>query len=157
MPDIPRFYWDSCVFLSYVNADEGKVDDIESLLGYADKGEIEIVTSNVSIVEVAFGASERNQSSLSEEMEVKIKKLWQPASPVMLVEFHTLIADEAKHLIRSGVPAGWSLKPMDAVHLATAQRLKVNELHTYDEPLSKWASKVSYRITQPSPSTRKLL
>jgi predicted nucleic acid-binding protein len=157
MPDVPRFYWDACVFLSYVNEDEDRVGDISSLLESAGKDEIEIVTSTVSVVEVAFGAAERKQSALSEEMEAKINKLWEPASPVTLVEFHILIAEAAKGMIRSGVPAGWSLKPMDAVHLATAQRLKVAEFHTYDGPLKKWASRVSYSIKEPSHSAPKLL
>ncbi|MBA2514595.1 MAG: type II toxin-antitoxin system VapC family toxin [Solirubrobacterales bacterium] len=157
MPSPQRIYWDSCVFLSYVNEDEGRVGDISSLLEGARKQEIELVTSTVSIVEVAFGAAERKQSALSEEMEAKINKLWEAASPVTMVEFHVLIAEAAKRMMRSGIPEGWSLKPMDAVHLATAQRLGVDELHTYDDPLKKWATKVSYPIIEPSHASTRLL
>lgn len=153
MPDKPRFYWDACVFLSYVNEDEDRIGDISSLLEHAEKREIEIVTSTVSIVEVAFGAAERRQSALSEEMETKINKLWETSSPIKLVEFHVLIAEEAKKLMRRGVPLGWSLKPKDAVHLATAQRLEVTELHTYDDGLDKWAPEISCEIKRPRYST----
>lgn len=157
MPSPPRFYWDSCVFLSYVNGDEDRVGDISSLLEAAEKKEIEIVTSTATVVEVAFGAAERKQSALSDEMEEEISKLWEPASPVVLAEFHVLIAEAAQRMIRSGIPAGWALKPMDAVHLATAERLKVAEFHTYDGPLKKWASRVSYSIKEPNHSAPQLL
>lgn len=157
MPNPPRFYWDACVFLSYVNQDEDRVGEISSLLEAAEKKEIEIVTSTATVVEVAFGATERKQSTLSDGMEARINKLWEPESPLILVEFHTLIAEAAKKMIRSGVPEGWSLKPMDAVHLATAERLKVVEFHTYDGPLKKWGSRVSYDIKEPSHSAPQLL
>lgn len=157
MPSPPRYYWDSCVFLSYVNKDEDRVGDISSLLEAAEKKEIEIVTSTASVVEVAFGATERKQSALSDEMETRINGLWEPASPVTLVEFHILIAEAAKQMMRIGVPAGWSLKPMDAVHLATAQRLGVDELYTYDGPLKKWAARVDYPIVEPSHASPQLL
>ncbi len=157
MPSLRRIYWDSCVFLSYVNEDAERVSHISALLEDARNGEIEIVTSTVSVVEVAFGAAEQIQSSLSEEMEARINKLWEPASPLLMADFHILIAEAAKGMMRSGVPEGWSLKPMDAVHLATAQRLEVDEFHTYDGPLKKWASRVSYLISEPIHANPKLL
>jgi predicted nucleic acid-binding protein len=158
MPEqLRRVYWDACVFLSYVDEDPGRVQDIQTLLDEARRGEIEIVTSTASIVEVAFGAAERSQSALSEETEAKINRLWEPASPVNMVEFHTLIAEAAQKLMRSGVPEGWSLKPMDAVHLATARRMRVDAFHTYDDRLKKWAAKVGYLIGEPDPTSPTLL
>lgn len=152
MPDKPRFYWDACVFLSYINENEDRISDISSLLEHARKQEIEIVTSTVSVVEVAFAATEQQDSALSEEAEAKINKLWEASSPIKLVEFHVLIAEEAKDLMRVGIPLGWRLKSKDAVHLATAERLGVTELHTYDNSLDKWSSKVSYNVSRPRQS-----
>jgi predicted nucleic acid-binding protein len=94
---------------------------------------------------------------MSEEVEAKINKLWEPASPVVMVEFHTLIAEAAQRLTRSGVPQGLSLKPMDAVHLATARRMEVDAFHTYDGPLKKWAAQVGYPIGEPNPTSPRLL
>lgn len=158
MPEKPqRIYWDACVFLSYVNEDAGRVNDIQTLLDEAGRNELEIVTSTVSIVEVAFGAAERKNSALSTDMEAKIRRLWEPASPVNMVEFHTLIAEVAQRLSRSGIPEGWSLKPMDAIHLSTARRMRVDAFHTYDDRLKKWTSKVGYPIGEPDPASPVLL
>lgn len=157
MPRPPRIYWDACVFLSYVNEYEDRVRDIEDLLAEARRGDIEIITSTASIVEVAVGASEQQQATLSEETEARINKLWEPAAPVKMVEFHTLIAEAAQRLMRSGIPEGWSLKPMDAVHLSTARRMGVDAFHTYDGPLKKWSARVGYPIGEPNPTSPRLL
>jgi hypothetical protein len=45
------------------------------------------------------------------------------SSPVKLVEFHRLIAEDARDLMRIALTKGWSLKPLDAVHLSSAQRM----------------------------------
>ena len=40
-------YWDSCVFLSYINADPGRIDTLDTILDeiYKSNGEMKIVTS----------------------------------------------------------------------------------------------------------------
>lgn len=56
MPDkSDRIYWDACVFLAYINGDDGRADVIQQLLDEAAEGAFELVTSTVSQVEVAFG------------------------------------------------------------------------------------------------------
>ena len=48
MPGKRRFvYWDSCVFLSYINADPGRIDILDAILDDTHKsnGESKIVTS----------------------------------------------------------------------------------------------------------------
>ena len=48
------------------------------------------------------------------------------------------------------ISQGWgSLKPMDAIHLATAQRLNVAELQTYCERLHKWSGKLGFPVAEP--------
>jgi predicted nucleic acid-binding protein len=131
----PRYYWDACVFLSYVDGDEDRVADIEYFLRRAELSEIEIVTSTLSIVEVAFAKSERESRRLAEDVETTIDELWRPGSGVILAEFYPLVATDARALIRTGATRGWSLKGPDAIHLATAARLKVAAVHSYDD---KW-------------------
>src|ERR1700752_3457837 len=53
-------YWDSCVFISYLKETAGRIEIIAALLEKAQRGEIEIVTSTCTIVEVAFIASEQS-------------------------------------------------------------------------------------------------
>ena len=140
----PRFrsYWDACAFLSYVNGDKDRFPDLENLLEAAHEGTVEVVTSAVSIVEVARGAQEQ-VGKLDDSAVARIDALWRPHSPIKLVEFHSAIAYAARDLIRIGVSKGWSLKPMDAVHLATAANVGANELLTYDSALEKYKDLIS--------------
>jgi predicted nucleic acid-binding protein len=149
MPDTLQLYWDSCVFLSYVDGVPNRLPDIDELLKQAERGTVEIVTSAISIVEVAFGEAERQQRALDPQLERKISTLWVPPSPVKLVEFYALIADEAKDLMRDAMTRGWSLKGMDAIHLATARRLDVSEVHTYDDKLLKYGEVLGVRVGPP--------
>jgi predicted nucleic acid-binding protein len=66
------------------------------------------------------------------------------------VEFYDLIGLEARALMRQGIAQGWgSLQPADAMHLATAKRMEVSEMHTYDERLLKWDGELGFPIREP--------
>ncbi|MGH7557373.1 MAG: hypothetical protein ACREMD_06290 [Gemmatimonadota bacterium] len=87
MPEVPRYYWDSAVFLSYINATQDRVADIEGHLEQARQGKLELVTSTVSMVEVAFAATEQAGRILEAEAEKAISALWLPPSPIKKAEF----------------------------------------------------------------------
>ena len=53
-----RIYFDANVFLAYVGNEEGRADVVQALLDEGRCGQIEIVTSVLSIAEVAYGAHE---------------------------------------------------------------------------------------------------
>ena len=146
----PRIYWDANVLLSYLNAVPERVATIEELLRKARAKDIEIVTSSLSLVEVAFVRAEKEAQQLDEEAEQKIDALLAHGSPIATVEFYDLIAYEARGLIRQGIRQGWgSLKPMDAIHVATAQHFEVAEFHTYCERIQKWNGHLPFSITEP--------
>lgn len=151
MPVEPRrIYWDACVPLSFLNAVPGRIHVIEELLRQARAREVELVTSALSIVEVAFARSEKDQGALDAETEAKIDSLWRPGSPIKTVEFYDLIANRARSLMRQGIAQGWgSLKPADAIHLATAQQIGAEEFHTYDGRLLKWDGSAGFPIQEP--------
>jgi predicted nucleic acid-binding protein len=151
MPEgkVPRFYWDTCVFLSAIERVPDRVAVIEKLLDDADEGRIEIFTSTASITEVAFAKLEKSQRGLDAAVADKISQLWSETSPIKLVEFHELIAFAARDLVRLAMPNEWNLKPMDAIHLATAQRVGVDAFHTYDSKLNKYAKATGLRIEPP--------
>ena len=148
--EIPKQYWDSCVFLSYVNETAGRVDDVASLLEEAANRRIEIVTSVLTIAEVAFGAEEQTKKKLDPEIEKRINRLWEPASPVNLIEVYSTIAEDARALARSVIEKGWSLKGYDSLHLAAARRLGVTLFATYDDALLKYADVVGFPIEHPA-------
>jgi hypothetical protein len=127
-------YWDSCVFLAYMNNEQDHVPTIDAFLEGVAKsnGKKKIVTSILAKVEVAVAVTEKNTNRLSDDVEEKIDALWADSSVLELIELHDGIATEARTLIRRAVSRGWSLKPADAIHLATAIQVGVFEFHTYD-------------------------
>ena len=154
-----RVYWDSCVWLSYVNGMTDRLPVLDALLAESasEKGTITILTSVLSQVEVAFGATEQTKKVLDLSIESEIDQLWADRDTVKLVEYHELIGIEARNLIRSGVSRGWRLKPMDAIHLATAKSVGVNEFHTYDQELTKYSKDLGFTIGEPHTTTPRLL
>lgn len=147
----PRIYWDANVLLSYLNAIPDRLAVIDELLRKSRAKEIELVTSALSLVEVAFAQAEKDGQQLDPQIERKIDELWAPGSPVKTVEFYDLVAFDARDLIRRGISQGWgSLKPIDAVHVATAQRLEVSELHTYCHRIQAWNGQLGFPITEPT-------
>jgi predicted nucleic acid-binding protein len=138
------------VMLSYINGTPDRLPDIEALLGRSGK-DCRLITSVLSIVEVAFAKQEQDAKALSDEQAAAIAELWEANSPISTSEFYQLIAEDAQALIREAMTRGWSLKAADAIHLATADRLKVVEFHTYDKSLEKYSeiTKTKFKICAP--------
>lgn len=134
-----RIYWDSNCWLSLINAVPERILVLDSLLADSknELGDRELVTSSVSIVEVAFAQSEYQANQTDQTIEDAIDSLWADRRAITLIEYHDLIGLEARTLIRMGLHQTWNLKPMDAVHLATAKWFGVDEFHTYDKRLIK--------------------
>ena len=115
---------------------------------------VKIHTSTLSHVEVAFGASEQARQALDPRTERRIDNLWADTEFIVSVEYHAGIGQIARSLIRSAITEGWSLKPLDAVHLATAQWLSSNnlaleEFQTYDNALMRYEPFVDFTICEP--------
>lgn len=152
-----RIYWDSCVWLSYINGYPDRLPVLETLLSDSRStlADIELTTSTVAQTEVAFALSERQSQILDPEVEAKIDSLWTDRRTITLVEYHTAIARGARDLIRLGIEYGWQLKPLDAIHLATARWLGVEEFHTYDTKLPRYSNQVGFPIMEPHIATGK--
>ncbi len=153
-----RIYWDSCVFLHYIEGTPEWLPVLDALLEEAsESNELVIVTSSVSITEVAFAKIEKDGKALDSKVEAAIDSLWSDRAAVKLVEYNEIIAREARSLLRQTVQNGRSLKPMDAIHLATARNRKVEDFHTTDGPLKQatWAS-LGFPIRDPFTQKPKL-
>ena len=154
MPDLRNVYWDANLFLYFVNEEAGRMPVLQALLSSSASGDIAIYTSALSKVEVAFGAEEQRRSRLDSEVSGRINSLWADPAAISVVEYHDAIGNEATRLIRDGITRGWSLRSLDAIHLATAQWLsdtgiKIDEFHTYDKALFKYAGVVDFDILEP--------
>lgn len=145
--DVPTFYLDSCVLLAWIKEEEGRVRDVQALLHDAARGDVGLVASVLSITEVAKGATDAGEYGM--ESRSRIDKLWLPGSPISVIEFHRLTAEAARDLLRVSHDTSTALKPLDAIHLATAVRHGVEALYTYDNTLMAWSSHVGLKIEAP--------
>jgi hypothetical protein len=98
---------------------------------------------------VALAAAEKQSGALSVATLATIDNLWEPPSPVRLVEVHRLIATGARNLMRQATPDGLVLRPPDAIHLSTARRAACAEFLTYDTNLHKYADMIGMAVTEP--------
>lgn len=146
----PRYYWDSCLFISLISGDPERVPTLRELMLKAQGRKVEILTSTFTIAEVAFATYERIAQKPDARAEEAIRKLWAPPSPITLVDFHQFVAEECRALMRAGLERGWTgLKGKDAVHLATAKLVGVDEVHTYDPKLPKYGDLIGIKVCEP--------
>jgi len=146
-----RIYWDANVWLSYINGEADRVPVLDALLADSSNkdGNIELYTSCLSEVEVAFASAEQLNKALDPSIEDQLDELWNDRDTVTIIEHHHTIGVQARKLIRLGIEKGWHLRPMDAIHLATAQHLVVAEFHTYDSRLHKFSRDIGFTVTEP--------
>lgn len=138
MPNLlARLYWDADVFLSYFEGIPDRLPTLDALLVGAggSRRQHELVTSTVSITEAAYVEHERQRKRLDPAVEAALDAFWSQRDLIHRIEYHELIAVEARRLIRECVARGWSLRSHDAIHLASAASLDVAAFHTYDKRL----------------------
>ncbi|MCA9936913.1 MAG: PIN domain-containing protein [Ardenticatenaceae bacterium] len=138
------YYWDSCVFISYLNDNLDRVPSIQAIWEDAQNHRnTEIITSALSIAEVVMSNEEKDSGTLDPNVDIQIQDFWYSWG-VKIVDINPVILHEARDLMRRAVAAGITgLKPPDAIHLATASWVDKNlgllkEVHTYDD---KWSGK----------------
>jgi len=151
MPE-PRFlYWDTDVFLPYLNDNPDRISTLQAILDDVSKDKQHlIVTSTITKVEVAWVAHEKLNRVLSTDEEARIDALWDDSSVIEFVEFYDDIAILARDIMRDGMIKGWKLKANDAIHLASAQSVKCYEVNTYDSKLKKYSELIGIMIKEPS-------
>jgi predicted nucleic acid-binding protein len=154
-----RYYWDANVFLEYLHGNVGTTGHLTSLLESATKKECTIYTSVLSITEVAFAAEDQAVRKLSDKTKETIESLWDETSPITLIEFHRLVAEDARTLIRAAMEKRiGGVRTADYIHIATALRLDVDELHTYENESTrkKWTTVSGLLVCEPISSVPKL-
>jgi predicted nucleic acid-binding protein len=148
-------YWDSCVFIDYVQKKEARIATLNAIVEEARQGKYTIVTSALSIAEVVYGENEKDPSLLDPANVEAINNMWRDQSIISVTEFHPGIGEDARDLIRRGWVEERKLVPLDAVHLATAVTRSVNDFHTYDSRLLAWAG-IWFPIREPTPMAHQL-
>ena len=137
-----RLYWDACAWIAFIAEERAivlKSGGIEnrysmclSILEAAKSGKVEIVTSAFTLAEVC--KSPEVIDSPIDNLAAFFEK-----SYILVVPVDLSIGRRAQAMRTSGLIA---LKPPDCVHLASAQRAKVSEMHTFDQKILDLDGKV---------------
>jgi predicted nucleic acid-binding protein len=144
-------YWDSSIFLSYVNREEDRVSRVVTSLERATPdGDLEIVTSVLSVAEVASSYSWLEAAEDYQLNEQRADLLWDD-NRFTLQDLDYEIALDARDFVRAAREQRLGLKPADAVHLATARALRADVVHTFDRRLFQYSSWLDIPITEPGP------
>jgi predicted nucleic acid-binding protein len=136
-----KVYWDACSWIAQISNQkvllpDGSIEDRGSLCRAvvvdAEKGATEIFTSALSLAEVSklpsdpLGAGD------------KIKEFFENDF-IVIVQLDRRTGELARDLMQIGYPG---LKPLDAVHLASASVANVAEMHTFDGKLLRLDEKI---------------
>ncbi len=145
-------YWDACVIQSYIEKYPNRWPILRDLLRASDDpGQpLRIVTSTWSVAEVAYLGELESIRQLPEAYQA-IQDFWN-SGVIRFIELHELVAATARDIVRRSHFENWTVKPKDAVHLASALSLGVTEFHTYD---GKFAERIRnhYGLRAGEPST----
>jgi len=123
---IELVYWDSDAFLGWLQAERGKTELCAGSLKRADKGEIVIVTSALTLAEVLWM---RGAPRIPEAKAEIVRKFFR-RSYMRVRNVTRATSESAQDLV-------WShgIKPKDAIHVATALDANAAALETFDEQL----------------------
>jgi predicted nucleic acid-binding protein len=123
-----RHYCDSCVFLGFLNNESDKIYECKTILQAAEEGVIDLFTSAFTMAEVI---KIKGEAELDESKEHIIDQLFKQTW-IKVANFEREMAQISRHIVWR-----YNLKPYDALHLATAIRLKVDYFNTTDQAIIK--------------------
>jgi hypothetical protein len=119
--------WDSCVFLAWLQDERrgaGVMEGIEEVVRKIGSGEVVLVTSQITNIEVL-------QSRLSSEAHKKWKEIFNRRSCQMM-DINPRVSEKS-HFIRDHYDQkGIKLSSPDSIQLATAIIFNAEEFHTFD-------------------------
>jgi predicted nucleic acid-binding protein len=149
---IRRFYWENSAFVAWLNREAGRFEVCDAILRSAEKGELRIVTSAITLVELfGYSLADFHGKSIDGEtvrqIEDKIKDLFKTEF-IEIVSVDRFIAQKA-HDIRRDTPQ-LRKKSIDAIHLSSAIFTGVDEMHSYDaDDLLRLSPFSGLKIVQP--------
>lgn len=146
------FYWDSSVFIALFSNEKGRAENVEQILDEAESGDVYIVTSSFTLVEVI---KMKGKLPLLAAQQKQITDFFEK-DYFLFVDATRKITEAAQRLIWN-VPSLW---PKDAVHLASAIEFfnyePLDGIHSYDSDFLVLNGKlpITCAVTEPIPNQR---
>lgn len=139
--EVIRFCWDACTWISFINeedeiptagssASENRLDMCRKTAEGVRRGQVELVTSTLTLAEVHKTSQLRNDRPLAEILD---------ALNVRLIPVDAAVGYKAHALLANNPGA---LRPPDAVHVVSAQVTSVDALHTFDRKILRFDGKL---------------
>lgn len=121
-----KLYWDSAVFLAWLQGEDGREAACRDTLDAAQRGEDLIVTSALTLAEVLWL---KGGPRLTEEKADRLNRFFR-RSFIRVVNVDRRIAEGAQQLVwQSGI------KPKDSIHVSSALKYQCPILETFDGKL----------------------
>ena len=150
----PLSYLDASAVLAYLNDEPGRVDNLAALFEEAERGDVRLVTSTITLAEVAHfkGSDEMSDSGV----DAHIDALLADRRVITFIECTEDIARGARQYVRPARGQAQRLKPADAIHLSSAVAAGVDYFLTYDSDFDPAFLDVDFEITEPRPANPRL-
>lgn len=123
MADKPKVCWEASPFCAVINGEAGRSHICFALLEAARKGEVELYTSTLTLIEVFKVPETPSEEEAEKKIQAFFRNRW-----IRKQVPDWFVAIEARRLQRQ-FP---HLDGRDATHLATAIYVGAEYLHTYD-------------------------
>jgi predicted nucleic acid-binding protein len=119
-------YWDSDTFLGWLQDEPGKAELCEGTIRRAEGGEVLIITSALTIAEVLWM---RGSPRVTRDKAEILRRFFR-RSFMRVRNVTRTVSESAQDLV-------WdhSIRPKDAIHVATALNAKAFVLETFDDNL----------------------
>jgi predicted nucleic acid-binding protein len=145
---IDRRYWDSDCFLGFLQAEPDKEALCQAVLNEAERSNILIVTSALTIAEVLHL---RGRVPLPKAVRRKVADFFKNEY-ISIRNVTRRVAEAARDLV-------WDhgIKPKDAIHVATALDARLALMNTFDEDLIRKSGQLgrpALLIGKPQPSAQ---
>jgi predicted nucleic acid-binding protein len=135
MANPKRIYWDACVWIALIqkekihdekgNLIEDRYGVCRNVIAAAAIGQLEIVTSTLSLAEVF------KESAVKAQGEDKVAAFFE-VDYILLVNLDRAVGERARTIMMAGYS---KMRPPDACHLASAALSNAEEMHTYDDKI----------------------
>lgn len=123
---VEKIYWDTDCFLDHFQAERGKAEKCDGVLERAERGDVLIVTSALTIAEVLWM---RGGPRLTKDKAAIVQKFFR-RSYIRVVNVSRKIAESAQLHVWDN-----DIRPKDAIHVATAIAFGAYALETFDAGL----------------------